>query len=284
MNLPVEYLPAQSVWMGLGLLMAAAIAAGAGRRRGVPLGEMLALFGICTVAGAVSSRLFWLLLDPAVDLGFFSDHLVLVVDPRSGGHSSFGALAGAAAVVALWWSLQREEWARCALDALVCGGLAGLALARIGCLANGCDFGRPTAMPWGVRFPAGSEAFASHVPRGLIAPDAAWSAAVHPFALYMALGTLAIVVTGVWAVWGQKLRPGRVALRASGAYFVWRFAAELTRDPSTVMNLAGSLNVHHLLAGVGLGLVLAVARWAGACEPTQPAPLSGRGQVEHPGQ
>jgi phosphatidylglycerol:prolipoprotein diacylglycerol transferase len=37
--------------------------------------------------------------------------------------------------------------------------MAALVFGRIGCFMNGCCFGRPTDLPWGVRFPYGAPAF-----------------------------------------------------------------------------------------------------------------------------
>ncbi|QDG54479.1 hypothetical protein FIV42_28160 [Persicimonas caeni] len=276
MNWLTTQLPAQSVWMGAGLLVAAAIAVGAGRMRRVPASEILALFGLCVVVGAASSRVFWVLAAPSVDIGVAVAHLGELLDPRNGGYSSFGAFGGAAAVVALWCYLQRHEaWALRAIDALVLGGLSGLALARVGCLANGCDFGRPAQLPWSIQYPAGSEAFALHVESGRILADASWSAPVHPFPLYMAAGTLLIVAIGLGVLSRGQSSPGRVAVLAAGAYLLWRFAMEWTRAPSTVASW-GAVNIHHLLAVIGLGVIFTVARKLDACRSTSAAPQSGR--------
>src|SRR5207253_6755876 len=40
------------------------------------------------------------------------------------------------------------------LDTLVPAGLLALAIGRVGCFLAGCCYGRPTALPWGVVFPA----------------------------------------------------------------------------------------------------------------------------------
>ena len=74
----------------------------------------------------------------------------------------------------------------------------GVAIGRLGCLAAGCDFGRPApagrpriAYPnWACTVPriplAGSPAFLDHVERGWLPPGAARSLPVHPVPLYYA--------------------------------------------------------------------------------------------------
>lgn len=49
------------------------------------------------------------------------------------------------------------------LDILAIGLMLALAFGRIGCFLNGCCFGKPTELPWGVRFPYGSFAYRSQV-------------------------------------------------------------------------------------------------------------------------
>jgi phosphatidylglycerol:prolipoprotein diacylglycerol transferase len=49
------------------------------------------------------------------------------------------------------------------LDVLAMGLMLALVFGRIGCFLNGCCYGKPTDLPWGVRFPYGSFAYDSQV-------------------------------------------------------------------------------------------------------------------------
>ncbi len=49
------------------------------------------------------------------------------------------------------------------LDVLAIGLMAALMFGRIGCFLNGCCYGKPTELPWGVRFPYGSFSYSSQV-------------------------------------------------------------------------------------------------------------------------
>ncbi len=48
-------------------------------------------------------------------------------------------------------------------DILAVGLMIGLSFGRIGCFMNGCCFGRPTDLPWAVRFPYRSYAYLSQI-------------------------------------------------------------------------------------------------------------------------
>jgi phosphatidylglycerol:prolipoprotein diacylglycerol transferase len=61
----------------------------------------------------------------------------------------------------------------------------GLALTRIGCFLNGCCFGKPSTVPWAVRFPTDSAVHQAQVDAHLIRPNQE-SLLVHPTQLYLA--------------------------------------------------------------------------------------------------
>ncbi len=48
-------------------------------------------------------------------------------------------------------------------DIMAIGLMIGLSFGRIGCFMNGCCFGRPTDLPWAVRFPYRSYAYLSQI-------------------------------------------------------------------------------------------------------------------------
>jgi phosphatidylglycerol:prolipoprotein diacylglycerol transferase len=49
------------------------------------------------------------------------------------------------------------------LDVLAIGLMMALVFGRIGCYLNGCCYGKPTELPWAIRFPYGSFAYRSQV-------------------------------------------------------------------------------------------------------------------------
>jgi phosphatidylglycerol:prolipoprotein diacylglycerol transferase len=88
----------------------------------------------------------------------------------------------AAALVTIWFYAGRKGKPFLAVTDLLAPSTAlGIAVGRLGCFFNGCCFGTPTDLPWGVRFPAGS--LAAYVYPGQC---------VHPTQLYETLFTLLI--------------------------------------------------------------------------------------------
>lgn len=74
-------------------------------------------------------------------------------------------LGGVAPVIAflLLYTRRHKLPVRRYLDIMAVGLMLGLAFGRIGCFLNGCCFGRPTDLPWAVRFPYGSYAYLSQM-------------------------------------------------------------------------------------------------------------------------
>ncbi len=138
----------------------------------------------------------------------------------------------------------------------------GYFFARLGCFLAGCDYGRPTASAFGVRFPQGSAAWVDHVERGLVPPDARASLPVHPTQLYLAFLGLALFV----AI--SRLRappspvppvsaPARDGARISAffaAYAVGRFALESLRGDAS-RGAIGPLSTSQAIAVVTLALL-----------------------------
>lgn len=141
----------------------------------------------------------------------------------------------------------------------------GHAIGRIGCLLQGCCFGTPTSLPWGVRYPSLSFAHASHVARGVLPSAAATSLPVHPAPLYEFAFDLCL--------WGLLL-VARSRLRAEGSLFrlyltsyaAFRFLAEFFRGDSEAPSgfFLKPVQVLLLLAMVAYGLRLRASERAAA--------------------
>lgn len=80
----------------------------------------------------------------------------------NGGLELLGGVVLAIAVI-LFYIWYHKLPMRHYLDVLAIGLLVALAFGRIGCFLNGCCYGKPTELPWGVRFPYGSFAYRSQI-------------------------------------------------------------------------------------------------------------------------
>ncbi len=72
-----------------------------------------------------------------------------------------GVILGAAFM--LFYLRQNRLPIRRYLDIMAIGLMTALIFGRIGCLLNGCCYGKPTSLPWGIRFPYRSYAYISQI-------------------------------------------------------------------------------------------------------------------------
>lgn len=92
----------------------------------------------------------------------FRDRPVEVLAVWQGGLELLGGVI--AAIAFLWFYLYKQKLPkRFYLDVLAVGLMVGLGFGRIGCLLNGCCFGKCTDVPWAIQFPYGSPAFHNHI-------------------------------------------------------------------------------------------------------------------------
>ena len=110
------------------------------------------------IAGVVGARLFYVLHYFAV----FKNEPLSVFAIWNGGLELLGGVLSAIAVIALYLRHHKLP-ARQYLDILAIGLMMALSFGRIGCFLNGCCFGKPTDLPWAVRFPYYSHAYLSQV-------------------------------------------------------------------------------------------------------------------------
>jgi phosphatidylglycerol:prolipoprotein diacylglycerol transferase len=116
---------------------------------------------IALVAGVAGSRLSHILENlhdyTRPDLHWWQNAWNML-NISNGGLTLYGGLILAAPVVLFYFVSKHVPW-RTAMDiAAPCIAL-GIAVGRIGCFLNGCCYGADTNLPWGVRFPYGSNAY-----------------------------------------------------------------------------------------------------------------------------
>src|SRR5262249_8498515 len=83
-----------------------------------------------------------------------------------------------------------------AADALTPSVALGTMFGRVGCFLNGCCYGRPTTLPWGVTFPPDSYAGAEF-----------GNARLHPSPLYAAAAGLFLFLV-LWSLRARVRTPG----------------------------------------------------------------------------
>ncbi len=121
----------------------------------------------------------------------------------------------------------------------------GLALARIGCFLNGCCFGTPTDLPWGVLFPEGSIPYAEYPHVHL-----------HPSQLYSSLYGLGLFLLLHFAMKRRQFIGQIVALMFM-IEAVFRFAIEYVRyyEEEMILHLDGIHPTYNQVMSVALFLL-----------------------------
>ncbi|MDX2167556.1 MAG: prolipoprotein diacylglyceryl transferase [Deltaproteobacteria bacterium] len=228
------------------------------RRAGVSLWRAALLLALTPAAAFAGARLAFA-LESGVPLAQFAS--------ANGFRMPGGLLGAAVAFVVLSWVLRVPVLL--VLDALSPGVALVLSIGRVGCFLNGCCFGVPTALPWGVVFPQDSDPHSSHRVQGLLGPESTASLPVHPLSLYYALDTLAIMVFLLWLSRRSRYR---------GEVFLWfvvlrswsAVALEQLRGFSvgSGINRSGEVELWIALAG---SLTLLFVEWARRQRTLQPA-------------
>ena len=108
------------------------------------------------VAGVLGARLFYVIHY----FDRFKGNLFSVFAIWQGGLELLGGVVLAVAII-LFYLIYHKLPIRRYLDILAVGLMLALVFGRLGCFLNGCCYGKPTELPWGVRFPYYSFAYLS---------------------------------------------------------------------------------------------------------------------------
>ncbi len=148
----------------------------------------------------------------------FAQAPITVLYIWGGGLSFHGGLAGGLLAGSILIVRRKLPYGR--MVDLVAPGLAlGTAITRIGCFLNGCCYGAPTNLPWGVRFPELAVRDGGLIPR-------------HPTQLYALVMNL-VVFWLLLRIRPHLRRAGRLWLVYLVLYSIGRFIIEFWRKGAT---------------------------------------------------
>jgi len=250
-------------WTVAAALWAAASGGALARRRGARGGDRPGLGAIAAVlACALAATLLGARLHSLIGDSASADDGRGVARLFGAGFRIGGGLVAAAATLALLAPrlLGRPWHAADVLDAVSPPAGLAIAIGRLGCLAEGCCFGRPTALPWAISYPAGSQPFWNHVALGLVAQADARSAAVHPLPLYLGGAAVIAALLG-WQATRNGAPRGSATLVFALASSLLRLAVEPLRETRFLAPVPGQRLLDMATAGVALaGLVLLLAQ------------------------
>lgn len=203
------------VFLALAFLCAILITVRLARRDGLPSEKIYDLSLWMLLAALVGSKVLMLFTEPE-----YRDHplQLLSLDFLRSGGVFYGGLLGAVLAGYLLMKRYQLPWWKTA-DACAPGIAIGNFFGRQGCFAAGCCWGKPTTLPWGVKFTE-----LGHEITGV--PTDTY---LHPTQLYESFAMLLVFVFLLW-VHKRKRFNGQVILAYALLYSIIRFAIEFVRD------------------------------------------------------
>jgi len=248
-NFPIN---TYGVFLALAFLCAILVTVKLGERDGLPREKIYDLSLWMLLASLIGSKLLMLFTEPE----YRANPLQLIsLDFLRSGGVFYGGLLGA--VVAGYVLMKRYQlpWWKTA-DACAPGIALGNFFGRQGCFAAGCCWGKPTDLPWAVRFTElGHEI--TGVPVGV---------GLHPTQLYESFSMLIVFV---FLLWLHKRRrfSGQVILFYALLYSAIRFLIEFVRDDPrgdivglTSLTGLSTSQIISLVVGIA-ALAVLVKRW-----------------------
>jgi len=269
-KIPLPFFPHELT--GYGLMMMVAFLTGGWlvslelRRRRLSEDYSADIVAAAVIGGVIGAKLWYVALtrDPGA------------LFARGGFVWYGGFIGGALAVILNGWRLRVPL--RWTMQLVAPALAAAYALGRVGCFLVNDDYGRPSSLPWAMKFPQGlppSTAGNLHRLFGIAVPpgtDPSTVLAVHPTQLY----EVALMLAAFFVLWRWRVRARPIGW-LFGAYLVFagveRFLVEILRAKDD--RLLGPFTLAQLTSVllVALGAYLWQA-WRQAAEPAPGAYLA----------
>lgn len=203
------------VFLAIAFLCAILITVRLAARDGLPRERIYDLSLWMLLASLVGSKILMLFTEPE----YRENPLQLIsLDFLRSGGVFYGGLIGAVLAGYLLMKRYKLPWWKTA-DACAPGIAIGNFFGRQGCFAAGCCWGKPTTLPWGVKFTE-----SGHQITGVPIDTH-----LHPTQLYESFAMLLVFLFLLW-LHKRKRFSGQVILAYAVLYSVIRFAIEFVRD------------------------------------------------------
>ena len=240
------------VFLALAFLCAILITVKLAARDGLPREKIYDLCLWMLLSSLVGSKILMFFTEPE-----YRDHplQLLSLDFLRSGGVFYGGLIGAILTGYLLMRRYQLPWWKTA-DACAPGIAIGNFFGRQGCFAAGCCWGKPTTLPWGVKF--------TELGHGITGVPT--DAYLHPTQLYESFAMLLVFFFLLWLHKRRRFN-GQVILFYALLYSVIRFAIEFLRDDprgdlfglTTLTGLSTS-QIISLIVGIA-ALILLIVRW-----------------------
>ena len=154
---------------------------------------------------------------------------------QHGGLVYYGGFIGASIAVILYLNYKNLPLWKFG-DAIAPSVALGYVFGRFGCLMNGCCYGKPTDLPWGIRFPLDTET-----------GEATNGMPVHPTQIYDALLSFVFYLVLAW-LYRRKKFDGQIFATYLMGYAISRSFVESYRGDYTPSHIHGILTPAQLVS------------------------------------
>jgi len=244
--------------IALAFLAATLTASLRSRRAGISPEHIMDLAVYLIVSGVLGARLLYVIQNWSELAHWWEAFFVW-----RGGLVFYGGIIAAALAAVIFARLKKLPFLPF-LDTIAPSVALGLVLGRIGCFLNGCCFGRPTNLPWGVVFPPGAFVYTNSVYLSAAGDPVTYPTPIHPTQLYSMALAVAMYVLLEWAFRKKRTFDGRIALLFGFIYPVGRFLIEFLRgdSPSVFVGMTMSQNLSAVYFVFNLFLYLRLRAWS----------------------
>ena len=218
------------------------------RKLGQPLPDLVDILLVIAISGITGARLLYIILFPEQFSGL-ADYFAL----HEGGLVFYGGLFSAIAGLFIYLRQKGIAW-QPVFDCLIPSLAMGQALGRLGCLINGCCYGRRSEILHIYRLSGDPEGFFRH-------PTQAYEAI---FLILMAV--IATRMLHRQTATGLR-KPGILSGLYLSAYSGWRFLIEFLRDDPrggffTTMHLSPSQLLSIILMAMGGSMIVYCSKYS----------------------
>ena len=171
------------VMLGLSMVVGWFLAMRLAKQDGISNEDAGAIYMWTAVWSIIGARVLYVILKWNAE---FARDPMEIFRAYNGGLVAYGGMIGG--FLASWYGCHKRgipllHWADVSAPSVV----LGTAITRVGCLLNGCDYGRRSDLPWAVTFPRDSAAWQLHQRAYDLPADALRSFPVHPTQIYETL-------------------------------------------------------------------------------------------------